>query len=106
MGTGILGTFPYNWCVAKRTSNISLPRNPAGCHDETQQIVGPEPRPAPFASSVIRRSSPVARRPVNSAVVHQIQNCMVFKKKILFTIAVVVGFDVIASLASRVLQFE
>jgi thiamine transporter ThiT len=31
---------------------------------------------------------------------------MVFKKKILFTIAFVVGFDVIASLASRVLQFE
>ena len=31
---------------------------------------------------------------------------MAFKNKILITIAVVVGFDVIASLASRLLQFE
>ena len=31
---------------------------------------------------------------------------MTFKKKILITIAVVVGFDVIASLASRLLQFD
>jgi hypothetical protein len=31
---------------------------------------------------------------------------MTFKKKILVTIAVVVGFDVVASLASRLLQFD
>src|SRR6266581_7232186 len=31
---------------------------------------------------------------------------MTFKKKILITIAVVVGFDVVASLASRLLQFD
>jgi hypothetical protein len=31
---------------------------------------------------------------------------MTFKKKILITMAVVVGFDVVASLASRLLQFD